>query len=266
SQSSTFYPHAGFDKDAPDTILLTMDQVLFYVHRHRLLSASNNAFSSLLRATKAIHFEPPQVISVSEDEATLCAVLSIAYGHPARYESTSFDSLRACVTSLRRFGFPTQDILSPKSPFAERLLAHAPIRAIDLYLLAAENDAESLAVAASGYLLSFPMPRLTDDQVARVNGRYLLRLFTLQTNRKLELRKLVLTPPPVHVLCEPRTQKALSTLWVRATGQLAWEIDPDIPIARLRALMTTNSDSLECQACRDILERHVEAILRAWTL
>ncbi|OBZ76567.1 hypothetical protein A0H81_03702 [Grifola frondosa] len=84
SVSTTFFPGASLSHLPPDLIFLSSDAVFFYVHSNRLLSVSDNSFSSLLppnplKGKPSPVQDMPPIISLSDSAQILNIVLHTAY-------------------------------------------------------------------------------------------------------------------------------------------------------------------------------------------
>ena len=181
----------------------------------------------MLLNSKSTGCRSPTRISVDEDDAVLCTILNIVYAMPPNAYCSSFEDLCAAVRALKKYGLPQHEILSPHTPCSDRLLAYAPLRAIELYALAAELDAEGLAASASCYLLSYHIPSLSDDLAIQMGARYLIRLHNLQSKRKAELRRLLFKPPDFHLptrSCGLLEQRKLHRAWAMSVARIAWQI------------------------------------------
>ena len=228
-QSPTFSPRLQVDEALPDTLLLSSDSVSFSVHAHRLLRASANQFAGLLWKDAKVFQERPPFIAADENAIILTIVLDVFYEFYAELKLFAFDTLVAAITSLRKYGVCLQQVIAPHTPFMERLLDFAPIRGIELYAVAAENNLEALAVAASSYVLNFSLTELSDELAVRMGSGYLIRLYDLQVRRRSSLRSLLLSVFGVHppcTGCSMLEQKRLSRAWALAAAQLAWDAGP----------------------------------------
>jgi hypothetical protein len=229
TQSSTFNPSLRLDQLPPDTILLTVDNVLFLVHASRLLRLSANHFASLLWFPLKGTEDCLPFIIVDENSAILTIVLQIFYEMYNELSSHTLDAFALAFRSLRKYGVHLQEIIAPHMPLMEHLLSYAPVRAIELYALAAENELESLAVIVSSYLLSYSIADLPDELAVSIGARYLKRLYCLQQNRMISLRGLLLSSPELHSpspACGMMEQRKLSRAWAFAAAQLAWDAGP----------------------------------------
>ncbi|KIP01913.1 hypothetical protein PHLGIDRAFT_321282 [Phlebiopsis gigantea 11061_1 CR5-6] len=267
--SSVFHPVATWDAHPPDTILLSADCVLFHVHEARILACSGNALAGLFPKSRPVGYTAPQIIPVAEDATVLGLVLTVVYDMQPDTRHVSFDTLCAVVSALNKYAMPTKRVLSRHTPFADRLLAYAPLHALELFTLGAEQNEEHLAVGASAHLLSFSLCRLSDTHARRMGGRYLHRFFSLQAVRTLELRRLVLAPPPLHAetkACNFVDQRAAQRGWALAVSDLAWHIGPDLPAMVLRQAMGAVGTVLSCPKCQRTYKDHVSAMVKSWSL
>ena len=227
--SSVFHQSAGLDRSSPDTVLVSQDNMIFYTCKGRLLRSSDNAFGGLLSGSRSNDDVIIEAIPVSEEAAVLHIVLSVVYDLQPGPQFSSFDTLKSAVSACKKYGLSMQDLLSCRTPFADRLLAYAPLHAVELYALAAEHDASDLARTVSSYLLSYPLSNLSDDLAIQMGARYLVRLHGLQTTRKLEFKKLLFSVPECHLptrSCGSADQKKLHRAWAMSIARLAWRFSP----------------------------------------
>jgi hypothetical protein len=134
--------------------------------------------------------------SVDDDSEILTIILDIIYRNPNVAVNFAppfaFDKLATAIGRLSVFGvdFRTQSISLPTvntnapRPIFSALLAHASTNPLELYILAAQHNLESLAVAASTYLVGFHIADLDDEQTEAMCPRYLRRLILMQTRRE----------------------------------------------------------------------------------
>lgn len=223
----TFHPSPGLDPSPSDVVLISTDNILFHVHRHRLLQCSSNSFAGLLRCSSETSPDYPQSVAIDEDAAVMHIALRAIYGLPP--ETSSFEHIARGIGFLKNHGIPVEQLLLPHTPLAEQLLSHALFRPIDAYALAAEYDLEAIAVPVSSFLLAYSPSDLTDELVSRIGVRYLKRLFDLQYTREAELKGMLFCaleyhPPTRH--CGLSNQKILHNAWALAAAKLAWAAGP----------------------------------------
>lgn len=214
----------------PDTALVSPDHTVFYTHTSVLLSASQNAFNGLL-SPEAVGSTAglPFVVPVPEYSDLLNVVLHAIYHMPFTYFNPSLTILLEAIPTLKRYGIPEAHFISPSTPLFTHILAETPRNPISVYLAAAENNLERLAVASSAHLHSFQLPTLTDEMANRMGPRYLQRLFRLHVERTEYLKLLLLDSPKAHedtLQCGFVEQKMLARAWALAAANLVWEIKP----------------------------------------
>ena len=224
--STTFFPGSEHLASPPDTVLLTTDNVFFYVHSHLLLAASDNRFRELLQQHS--NAQDP-VISVPENSTVLNIVLHSVYDMSCVQYSPSFSTIITAVNRLAVYGIPPKTRITPSSYLFSLLLSHAPAYPLELYALAASHDLYDLAVATSSHLLSFPLGSLTDEMAQYIGPIYLKRLFFLHFGRSDALKRVLLPPPHLHPptpFCDLAEQKKLTRAWALASAYLAWDARP----------------------------------------
>lgn len=223
----TFHPSAGLDPSPPDVVFISLDNILFHVHRHRLLQCSSNPFAGLLWYPSEPSPGHIQSVTIDEDAAVMQIALCAIYGLPP--ETSSFELIARSIGFLKNHGILIGQFLLPHMPLTEQLLNHALFRPIDAYALAAEYDLEAIAVPVSAFLLAHSPSDLTDELASRIGVRYLKRLFDLQYTREEELKGMLFCaleyhPPTSH--CGLSNQKIFHNAWALAAAKLAWDAGP----------------------------------------
>ena len=229
SVSTAFHSTSQHDPYPPDITIRSFDRVFFHVHRHRLINASNNGFNSLLVGPGLTQAKPVPIIPVSETADVVNVLLHTIYCISCGQYNPSVAVLIATITALKKYGVSLRDHINPNTPLFPILTAQAAFHGIELYMVAAENDLQDIAVAVSAHLLSFHLPTVTDEMAARMGPIYLKRLFFLHINRTQVLQKLMLTPPAAHpptFECGMDEQQRLMRAWALACASLAWDARP----------------------------------------
>jgi hypothetical protein len=232
SVSTTFFPGSALDVLPTDLILLSADSVFFNVHTHRLLSASDNGFAGLLphAATPSIDTpDQPAIVPLPDQSAVLNIVLHAAYGLSCAQYAPPFDVISDAVRACATYGLDPERTFAPGAPLCDALMAHAPIRPIDTYILAARNKLHDLAVLASAHLVSFPLSSLTDEMAEAMGPIYLKKLFFLHLGRADALKRLLIAPPAAHpptAKCGYDERGKLTRAWALAAAYLAWDSRP----------------------------------------
>ncbi|KAG6860993.1 hypothetical protein C0995_005013 [Termitomyces sp. Mi166 len=266
SVSTTFHPAAQLHSTLPDTVLLSSDAVFFYVHAHRLLQASANAFHSLLPAQRK---EPGPVIDVPESSAVLNIILHVIYDLSCAHYSPSFSQLVSAVKRLSFFGIDPKLTIIPNTHIYTLILSHAPLCPLELYTLAANYDLYDLAVAISSHLLSFPLSSLTDEMAQAIGPVYLKRLFFLHFGRLDALKRILLPPPHPHPptpSCDFSSQKKLTRAWALASAYLAWDAQPDLSTAAMESALRSLEERLGCEDCKAALQARIRTLVVQWAM
>ncbi|KAI0071638.1 hypothetical protein K474DRAFT_1693379 [Panus rudis PR-1116 ss-1] len=268
SVSTVFHPAAQLDPAPPDTVLRSSDRVFFHAHRHVILAASANAFASLLAdPPPAASAQRPPVLPLDENADLVNVVLHCIYARSFAQFYPSLATLIAAVAALRKYGVPLQQYVAPETPLFIQLVDQAPLHAIEIYMVAAENDLHDLAVAVSPHLLSFHLPTVTDDMAIRMGPMYLKKLFFLHINRAKVLQELMLTPPAPHAPtfeCSNDEQQRLTRAWALACATLAWDARPDLSVLTMQTVLSTMEEQLSCILCKESLRGRIEELITAW--
>lgn len=183
SVSTTFFPGANIDSIPVDLIVVSSDAVFFYVHTQRLLAASNNNFNGHLPAKRDSNEVSDVVISLPQPSAVINILLHTVYNMTCAHYMPSLEDLAAALEAFKIYGLPVKTYLATGTPLATTVLNYAPIRAIDVYTVAAQHDLRDLAIAASPHLLSFQLSSLSDEMAERMGPIYLKKLFFLHLGR-----------------------------------------------------------------------------------
>ncbi|RDX45611.1 hypothetical protein OH76DRAFT_934528 [Lentinus brumalis] len=237
SMSTTFHPTSDILSTRPDTILLSSDGVVFYVHHAVMLANSSNdwnhSLSSAASRSGSNASSSPKVVPCPEPAPVLNIVLHVAYGISDLCESykPNIDVLSAAVDAMATYGLSPAEHLAPSTPLYALILAQAPTKPIAAFALAASHDLYDLAAPISTHLLSFPLHSLTDALSLKIGSLYLKKLIFLQLSRSEALRELLRTPPHPHPPaddCVLTDQRGLARAWMLAAAYLVWDRRPDI--------------------------------------
>ncbi|PSR80496.1 hypothetical protein PHLCEN_2v6703 [Hermanssonia centrifuga] len=236
SMSTMFYPRAQLNALPPDLVVISADEVFFYVHLHILSYASVNNFGQLLPIdTKpAARAESLHILKVPEHSVKVNVLLHIIYGISCEQYSPIFETVVGSVDVMKKYGIPVERYGDRGAPLFSLLLNHAPVHPIEAYAVAAGSGLEDLAIAISPHLLSYDMAQLSDELALRMGAVYLRRLVALHDDRMDVLRKLILSPPQPHsqdgssavAYCD---NAAALRAWAQAAEELAWEARPGMP-------------------------------------
>lgn len=227
--STTFFPGSQHFSTPPDTVLLTTDNVFFYVHSEFLLAVSENRFRELLLLSQRPSSDQNPIIHVPENSTVLNIVLHTVYDMSCVQYSPSFAALVTAVNRLPVYGIPPKKRIAPSTPLFSLLLSHASSYPLELYALAASYDLYDVAASTSSLLLSFPLASITDEMAELIGPIYLKRLFFLHFGRSDALKRVLLPPPHPHpptALCDFTEQKKLTRAWALASAYLAWDARP----------------------------------------
>lgn len=237
-------------------VLISSDGVLFYAHRFLLLEASDNAFNGSLGADapglrKELFTGALRNVGVSTSSTVFNVVLHTIYGMSCKQFQPSLEVLLQAVKALKTYGIRLERVLSSNTPLYAHIVAEMPHDPIDVFLVAAENNVDALAIAASAHLHSVVLPEITDEMAYRMGPRYLKRLVTLHLRRVNYLKKLLMDMPKPHEDtpgCGRVEQRKLGRSWALAAASLVWDIRPG------QILETERNDTVEgsplLQICR----------------
>lgn len=231
SVSVTFNINSNLDVLPPEVVLVSADNVYFYVHYHKLMQASSTQFGAWLPATKPVDCSAsnPLVVVVKEPAAVLNVVLYIIYGMRCNQHFSSFDVVAAAVRSLDKYGVRLRECLASDQPLYHLILTRAPLDPVEAFAIAGENQIEDLAVSISPYLLRIWVDEVPNETAIRIGPVYLKRMFSLQRKRVKLLHVMISEAPYPHPptpRCSPSDRQALSRAWTLAVSALVMNSSP----------------------------------------
>ncbi|EIN10920.1 hypothetical protein PUNSTDRAFT_51491 [Punctularia strigosozonata HHB-11173 SS5] len=269
SVSTTFFPGSTIEPTQPDSIIVSADSVFFYGHSH-VLAKSTNRFDSLLPDSPAegVAMEHLPILSLPEPSEVVNVLLHAIYNMPCAHYSPSFETVSAVVDILPKYGLDVKTLCASGFSLFNLLVTYAPIRPMDVYCLAGYHDLLDLAIATSPYLLSFPLPTITDEMAEKMGARYLKRLFFMHLGRADALKRLLLQPPVAHVpspICDIADQRRLTRAWALASAYIAWDARPNLTGAEIQTSLTPLADGLECAQCKLSLRERISTLIAQWS-
>lgn len=259
--SSTFHAAAKVKGEGkPDVLLVSSDGMRFFVHARVLKRASFTAYGRPLESSDTAH--------LSETALLLDIVLFAIYGLPIVPLNAPLPTLAEALFSLLNdHGAEAPAVIGPTSPLTTAILAHAHIRPVDVYALAAAFDVFHMAQTASQYLLSFSLPTLAVADAERIGPVYLTRLWALHHTRGVELKNLISPPPSQHRAtrsCGKAEQHKIARAWTLATAYILWKTTPDLASSKIAALLQPLAQDLKCPLCRELVALHIRDIICRW--
>jgi hypothetical protein len=201
-------------------IIVSSDDVCFYLHSHRLLSASDNGFAGL------IYDVPSYPIRILESSAVFNIVAHAIYSLPIAHFAPVLGDICDAVDALAHYGAMRLGIAGSDSGLHDILLTQAPLHPFEVYKLAGAHALDELAVAVSAHLQSHPLWSISNEDAVRVGPVYLRRLFFLHLGRADALKRLLMTGPGSHpstTTCSIAQQTEVTRAWAMAAAWLSWE-------------------------------------------
>lgn len=231
--STTFHAELLLVDMKPDILLISSDDVLFYAHKSFLLSSSDNTFNGLL-AQNAIRTARGGTarslcVVVPADSILFNVVLHTIYGLSCRQFNPSLDVLLQAVKMLKTYGIAIGQVIELNTPLFHHIVVETPKRPVEVFLVAAENGLDTLAVRTSAHLHSLLLPQITDEMARRMGPRYLKRLLKLHADRVEYLKLLILDAPKPHeeaIDCGATEQEVLVQAWDLAKANLVVKVRP----------------------------------------
>ena len=237
--SNAFNFNTNHDSAPPNTIIASIDNILFAVHHHRLLACSINNFGGHLHPNALPTDEKLISFVVSEPSEILNVLLHAVYNIPCDNYSPSLDCLSTSLSSFDKYGLiPLERFISRSTPLFTTILNRAVISPIETYTLAASHALEDLAVSVSSYTLHVKLHLIDQDLVDRMGTRYLQRLYKLHGCRMDSLRELLdrnLFPHIATQSCSVEKRQVVSRALQLAGKQVMYDASPGMSCVFLAA-------------------------------
>lgn len=225
--SAVFHRNTVIDNRGPDIVLASTDRILFYAHSARLLAISMNAFNDLVDATASTNVgDGAPAIMIEHNSEVFDIVLHAIYSIPKTGNGPTLESLLEAISALKTYGVPLDQFVVPSTALYNHIVTEMPRGQLEVFLVAAENDLQDLAVAASRRLHGLNISRMTDEMAMRMGAPYMLRLVRLQEERLAFLRALLLELPRPHAYdldCGFVARKELERAWNQASASIFWD-------------------------------------------
>jgi hypothetical protein len=246
--SATFFAGAFHDPCPTDVILLTVDNVYFYLHSSRLLQHSNNSFGGLT------DLSAPFPVAETSEVANLA--FHALYGiDPSSYVPT-LSLLLEAFSMLTFYGIEPSLIIAPNAPFYNAVVDLGAKMPLQTYSLAAKFRLDAIAVEVSKHLLTTPLYAITEDIAQTMGATYLRRLVFLHIGRTERLKELMTQLPTAHELsadCSENDQKRLQQEWRALALALSWNADPAMTSPQLyQAFLPLTQKRNLCPQCIEV--------------
>jgi hypothetical protein len=242
--SSTFFCGAMDEPFPTDLVLLSSDQVFFFVHSAMLLKHSRNDFAGLLEDDR---------VYLPENSEVLNLILHAFYNLDISKFRPKVALVAAALRSLQNYGVSLDSLLTPSHPMSLTIL-HLGIQSpLETFAMVAAFKLEHLAIEVSKGLVSVPLHNLTDDLAERMGPSYLRRLVFLHLGRIDRLKQLLMRPPSLHPVtkdCYESEQKRLQNQWKALAVALSWGAQADLSPQRIHSTFTTIVLKTTCKQCQ----------------
>ncbi|KAI0352336.1 hypothetical protein OH77DRAFT_1523389 [Trametes cingulata] len=272
SVSTTFHPLARLLPIPSDLIVVSSDDIHFYVHTTQVLSASTNHFNNIVLPDRATSDKAGNglclLARVSESAVVLNIILHCVYGMSCEHYKPALDTLVAAVDAMPSYGLCPKMFVAPSTVLYTLILGQAPMRPLVVYALAARHDLYELAKPVSSHLLSFPVHAISDELASQIGAVYLKRLFLLHMERVQTLKQLLLPPPHPHPpteQCDFVEQKKLTRAWALAAAYLAWDSRADLSPSAIQNALSPLADHVSCHLCKQCLAERIKHLLVQWS-
>jgi hypothetical protein len=284
--STIFYP--GAYETESNLIFVTSDQVLLYLNSDIMRKHSKQAFEGLIRNAD-VSAKGERTIRIPELSDVLEVVGLFLYGRAFDAQIPPLRTLINALHAMSRYDIDPHPYLVPGNPCYDNLLSYSPRFPLEVYTLAAQLDAEPLAIATSTYLLSMSMSTITDEMALQIGARYLKRLMDLHHTRSKLLVDALFEPPRPHAPtreCNFSDQKKLREAWSLTAGHIAWKCKPgeeirpmdsvdlltfslkDMSVNEIRVPFSPGNETWKdfpsCTLCKAGLEKRLSEIIYRW--
>ncbi|TEB25358.1 hypothetical protein FA13DRAFT_1668709 [Coprinellus micaceus] len=262
---STYFHPSRFPQS--DLILLSSDGIRFYVQKSDIDAASTATVPAFLFF--AGHGADDDVVQLPVGGQILTIILSAIYRVPRQLHSPTCDELIEAVDKMPEYALVPKELIAADNPLLHLLLAHAPLRPLDIYALAGHHGIEQLAKPTSSHLLSVSLHHITDALAARIGTTYLRRLFLLHKTRVDTLKQILSQTPRFHPqtkLCDFEAQKKLTRTWALGTTRLAWKLRADTSTQDIKDVFEPLITNLGCGDCMEKLKEQLQDVLETWAI
>ena len=230
SISTSFHPQ---NQPTPETVLVSSDSVLFYIHSPTVLNACPDAFKAYVDTSLSHEEYRTMAVHIDATADQLNVILHTLHGTSPAANNPDFYTLVTSIDRMPSYGISPQRFIRPTTLIHELLLSYAPLRPLDLYALGAHHGILSLAVSSSSHLLSCNLSTISDAMAERIGAVYLKKLMLLHVDRTMALRNILLQSPHPHPptkTCSFEDQKSLTRAWAMASAYLVWDAKPGKPL------------------------------------
>lgn len=275
--SPTFRCDANIDARPPDLVIVTVDQVHFFVHEYRLSALSRNRFYGLLPAsTDSDHtgtsrqLENLPVIEIIESNTVSNVLFRVLYDLSFDGYVPPLSKIRDAIAALVKYGIIPSQVITKNSSLAydlHRLSAHSPL---EVYMLAAKFYLNDIATSTSQYLLSVDILNVPDEFLYEMGPVYFKRLVELRTYRINALRSLLPSPPLPHAPCTSGCdyiqREEVVRLWTLVSAFISWNARADFSSAEIEVIVSSSARELTCHMCRIAFRDRGKDLQLQWNL
>ncbi|KDR71843.1 hypothetical protein GALMADRAFT_253618, partial [Galerina marginata CBS 339.88] len=262
--STVFHPGAD---PVPDTLFLSADGVVFYVHAQTILNSCLTSFEPCLPVPLSDQQCRNKIIQLDASSVELNVIMHTLYGTSPAAHSPDIETLVRAVDRMPTYGLPPKSLIRPSTPLYDLLLAHGPLRPLEVYAVAAFHGLTPLATTVSSHLLSYDLSSISDEMAERIGAVYLKKLLLLHVGRFASLKRILLAPPHPHPptkRCGFDDQKKLTRAWALVSAYLAWDARPDVSSRTMQNALNPLVEHLKCEMCHQALRDRIKDVLAQW--
>ena len=282
SIDSVFHPDSQHLPRPTDLTLVSVDHVQFHVHRDRVVTSSSNCFGRLLL------FQVHTPLALTEPSSVVSLVLHLIYQIPFQSQPPA-TTILASFGAFQKYGLPSKQYLCQDSSLFNAILAHIPSEphdfAMEIFIVASQNDLIDLAAPASTALLSYSPMSMDTAKARRIHPLYLKSLYDLHLKRIKALQQIMIASPPSHPetqACGVEGRQHFLTFWNIQVSQIVLSaaagklilffvnnplihiMHSDTTSELIRSTLLTIKPSLACDDCKMVLEAAIRNIIEKW--
>ncbi|KAF7790037.1 hypothetical protein EIP86_000986, partial [Pleurotus ostreatoroseus] len=168
-------------------------------------------------------------MALPESAAVVNIMLHAIYDMPYNEQQSDLTTVTAALASMRRYQSPLETYIACGTSLYNFISGQAPLKPLEAYTVATENQIEPLAVAISPYIMPFTPHDIPDDFALRIGPLYLKRVWALRRLRCEKMSSMIRNSPTAHSptsRCEPASRQGSGRAWSLAGAQLAEEFKP----------------------------------------
>uniref|UniRef100_A0A0W0FT36 BTB domain-containing protein n=1 Tax=Moniliophthora roreri TaxID=221103 RepID=A0A0W0FT36_MONRR len=250
-----------------DMVIMSSDNMVFYVDEYTLFNVSNNRFNGLLPLSTTN--KQQRILFLREIISSEMQVFLQSIYNVASVEVPDLGTLTRGIAWLAKYGFEAKNRIQPETCVFDYLLSHAPIQPLDVYACAAMHDIYALAVQVSPYMLRIGPHEVTEEMAVRIGSKYLRKYFELHSRRTEVLKGLLMKEPDLHNVtrdCDFERQRKSISHWNQGVAQLSFILKADTTTTAIRDTLLQATEDIGCPECLRARDTRLNTVLREWSM